>query len=517
MTIVVNNETTAVTIVHIEKNRVFAVQSLYLSLYKEIHFMKREPRSMTRFPRTFWIANVMELFERWAWYGIFIILAIYLTGSTDEGALGFTQIQKGYLMGTVVGILYILPTITGAIADKFGYKRILILSYLILASGYFLMGYAKSYTGMFTVFMYVALGAGLFKPVISATIAQTTNKNNATVGFGIFYMIVNIGAFLGPVTAAKLRILDWQYAFMISSAAILINLVLVLLFYHEPLREKSKDPLGKTLIQIIHNLGTALKDFKLILFLFIVIGFWTMYNQLFFTLPVFIDQWVDTGIVLRNIRSFWPWLAGFLENNEQGINAELLVNIDALYIILFQVLISWLIKRIKPVNTIIAGFLISAIGIGLWFVTQNGMYLFITILIFAVGEMASSPRILEYIGNIAPKDKVAMYMGTYYLPLAGGNFLAGILSGDVYAKMSDKLSLLQEEVAARGLDIPAIKDGFSKNDYYHMAGELMGMNQAELTQYLWSTYDPGNIWIVFSGIGIGTVVLLFLFDRYILE
>ncbi len=479
--------------------------------------MENNKRSSKFFPRTFWVANLMELFERWAWYGIFIILAIYLTGSTDEGALGFTQVQKGYLMGTVVGILYILPTITGAIADKFGYKRILILSYLILASGYFLMGFARSYAGMFIIFLYVALGAGLFKPVISATIARTTNKSNATVGFGIFYMIVNIGAFLGPVTAAKMRILDWQYAFTISSVAILINLLLVLLFYKEPAREKSNEPLGKTLMSIIQNLGIALKDYKLILFLFIVIGFWTMYNQLFFTLPVFIEQWVDTGIVLKNIQSVWPWLAGFLENDKHGINAELLVNIDALYIVILQVFISWLIKKIKPVNTIMAGFLISAIGIGLWFITQNGMYLFITILIFAVGEMTSSPRILEYIGNIAPKDKVAMYMGTYYLPLAGGNFLAGILSGDVYAKMSDKLSLLQEEVSIRGLNIPNISEGFTKNDYYQKAGELMGMSQAELTGYLWTTYQPGNIWMVFTGIGIGTVVLLFLFDKFVLE
>jgi len=479
--------------------------------------MKRDPRNITRFPRTFWIANVMELFERWAWYGIFIILAIYLTGSTDEGALGFTQVQKGYLMGTVVGILYILPTITGAIADKFGYKRMLILSYLILASGYFLMGYAKSYAGMFLVFLYVAVGAGLFKPVISATIARTTTKETATVGFGIFYMIVNIGAFLGPVTAAKMRVLDWQYAFMISSAAILINLVLVLILYKEPARDKISEPLGKTIRSIFANLFTALKDLKLIFFLIIIVGFWTMYNQLFFTLPVFIDQWVDTNVVYRNIHSVWPWLAGFLANEELGINAELLVNIDALYIVILQVLISWMIKRIKPVNTIITGFLISAIGIGLWFVTQNGMYLFITILIFAVGEMASSPRILEYIGNIAPKDKVAMYMGTYYLPLAGGNFLAGILSGDVYANMSDKISLLQVEVAKRGIDLPEISSSFTQNEYFNAAANALGMNAQELTNYLWTTYHPGDIWMVFTGIGLGTVVLLFLFDKFVLR
>jgi dipeptide/tripeptide permease len=459
----------------------------------------------------------MELFERWAWYGMFILLALYFTGSKDEGALGFSQAQKGLLMGTVVGILYVLPTVTGAIADKFGYKRILIISYLILGSGYLLMGYVTTYTSMFIAFLYLAIGAGLFKPVISATITKTTTEKTASIGFGIFYMIVNVGAFVGPVVASKLRETDWQYAFWMSSAAILLNLVLVMLFYREPERETSKKPLGKTIGEIIINLGKALTDYKLVVFLVIIIGFWTMYNQLFFTLPVFIEQWVNTSSIYNWLEGFWPWMADFIGTEQGAINPEMIVNVDALYIVLFQVLVSSLIMRFKPVNTIITGFLISSVGIALWFVTQNGFYLFLSILIFATGEMASSPRILEYIGKIAPKDKVAMYMGTYYLPLAGGNFLAGILSGDVYTRMSDKYYLLSIELQKRGLEIPEISEDFSKNDYFNRAGEMLGMSNAELTDFLWVQYQPSDIWMLFTGIGLSTVVLLFLYDRLLLK
>jgi len=469
------------------------------------------------FPGTFWTANVMELFERWAWYGMFILLALYFTGSTDDGGLGFTQSQKGLLMGTVVGILYVLPTITGAIADKFGYKRILILAYLILGSGYLLMSYVTTYTSMFLAFLYLAVGAGLFKPVISATIAKTTTKRNASIGFGIFYMIVNVGAFVGPVVASKLRELDWKYAFWMSAAAILVNILLVFFFYKEPEREKVKEPLSKTIKDIFTNLGKALTDFKLVVFLLIIVGFWTMYNQLFFTLPVFIEQWVNTSSIYNWVSGFWPWMADFIGTDHGTVNPEMIVNVDALYIVFFQVLVSSLIMRYKPVNTIIAGFFISSIGIALWFVTQNGFYLFLSILIFATGEMASSPRILEYIGKIAPKDKVAMYMGTYYLPLAGGNFLAGILSGDVYTNMSDKYHLLSLEIRKRGLEIPEISDTFSKNDYFSKAGEQMGMSHAELTNFLWINYQPSDIWMLFSGIGLSTVVLLFLYDRLLLK
>jgi len=479
--------------------------------------MTTNNKKLFGFPGTFWTANVMELFERWAWYGLFILLALYFTGSTDDGALGFSQSQKGLLMGTVVGILYVLPTITGAIADKFGYKRILIISFLILSSGYLLMAYATTYTSMFMAFMYVGLGAGLFKPVISATITKTTTEKTASIGFGIFYMIVNIGAFVGPVVASKLREISWEYAFWMSSAAILLNLILLLLFYKEPEREKVNEPLGKTIGDIVKNLGTALTDFKLVIFLLIIVGFWTMYNQLFFTLPVFIEQWVNTSIIYDWVAGFWPWMANFIGTENGTVNPEMIVNVDALYIVIFQVLVSSLIMKYRPVNTIITGFLISSIGIAIWFITQNGFYLFLSILIFATGEMASSPRILEYIGKIAPKDKVALYMGTYYLPLAGGNFLAGILSGDVYTRISDKYYLLALETQKRGFDIPEISDSFSKNDYFSRAAEMMEMSQMELTNFLWVNYQPSNIWMLFSGIGLSTVVLLFLYDRLLLS
>ena len=467
------------------------------------------------FPRTFWVSNIMELFERWGWYGMFIPLALYLTGSTDTGALGFTQTQKGVLVGTVVMILYFLPTITGAIADKFGYKKVLILSYLILASGYFLMGLAKSYPGMWAAFLYVALGAGLFKPVVSASIAKTTNESNSSIGFGIFYMIVNVGAFIGPFVAALLRQTDWQLVFTMSSIAIALNLVLVILFYKEPLQERSSEPLGKTVVSILKNIGLALSDLKFLAFLIIIIGFWTMYNQLFYTLPVFIEQWMDTGGIYLFINNISPSLASFIGTDDGRISPEMLVNIDALYIVIFQIAISALVMKYRPMNTMITGIFICIVGIGLWFVTQNAAYLFISIFIFATGEMSSSPKILEYIGRIAPKDKVALYMGCYYIPMAAGNFFAGLLSGGVYEKLSDKTSLLRKEVESRGLDIPEVSGTFTQNDFFFFLSQLMEMTRQELTDYLWITYNPSKIWIVFTAIGLATVISLVIYQKIV--
>jgi dipeptide/tripeptide permease len=459
----------------------------------------------------------MELFERWAWYGMFILLAIYLTGSTDEGMLGFSQEQKGVLMGTVVGLLYFLPTITGAIADRYGYKKVLIIAYIILSTGYLFMGYVKGYGGMWIAFLYLAVGAALFKPVISATISKTSTKETASIGFGIFYMIVNVGAFIGPYVASELREISWKLPFIMASIVIVVNLILVVLFYKEPLVERKQEPLLQSLKTIFQNIVTALTDLKFLVFLIIVIGFWTMYNQLFYTLPVFIEQWVDTSKIYQAIHSFWPGFAEAIGTPEGTILAEKLVNIDALYIVIFQVLISSLVIKYRPLNTMITGFLLCTIGISLWFITMDGRYLFITIFIFAVGEMAGSPKILEYIGNIAPKDKVALYMGCYFIPMSGGNFFAGLISGSVYSNMSDKVNLVKQEIATRGLSIPDISGSFTQNAFLDKAANMLGMTQQQMTQYLWETYHPQDFWMVCAGIGLFTVIALFVFDRMVLS
>ncbi|MCD6333292.1 MAG: MFS transporter [Bacteroidales bacterium] len=471
-----------------------------------------------KLPAPFWWANVMELFERLAWYGMFIPLALYLTGSTDTGALGFSQVQKGTLMGTVVAVLYFLPVITGAIADKFGFKKTLVVAYVILSSGYFVMGQVHSYAPVFLVFLWVALGAGLFKPVVQATVGKTTDKDTSSIGFGFFYMIVNVGAFIGPALASFLRGFSWSYVFTMSAIAILLNLLIVLIFFKEPSRERNMDSLGKAILQIFKNILIALSDLKFLVFLVLIIGFWTMYNQLFYTLPVFIDQWVHTGQMFEALHRFWPWLAGAVDTqHEARVASEMLVNTDALFIVFFQILISSLVMRWKPLNAMISGMLVCAFGMSLTLLTQNGFFLVTSIFIFAVGEMSSSPKISEYVARIAPKDKIALYMGCSFLPLAGGNFFAGMISGGVYQRLSDKITLLQQEVAVRGLDIPSISDHFTQNQYIHRAAELMGMNNRQLTDYLWQQYHPNRIWLVIFGIGIGTVILMYLYDKLMLK
>lgn len=470
-----------------------------------------------KFPLSFWIANTMELFERWAWYGLFMVLAIYFTGNKETGALGFSQQEKGYLMGTVVALLYFLPILTGTIADRIGYKRSLFIAYIILISGYLMLGTFTNFYAVFFAFLYLASGAALFKPVISATIAKTTNSSNSSLGFGIFYMIVNIGALLGPIAASKLRESSWSFVFYSSASAITLNLIL-LIFYKEPLQiKKDKKTFKELITQEFNKILLALSDKKLIFLLLIIVGFWTMYNQLFYTLPVFVDQWVDTSILFDKLYSISPFLASKIGTSNGVILPEMLLNIDALYIVCFQLLISTIVAKFLPLKTMMSGFIISSIGIGLTFITQNPIFLLFAIFIFGIGEMIASPKITEYIGKIAPPDKIALYMGCSYLPFSLGSFFAGIISGNVYVKMSDKFSLLRIDLISKNINLPQINENYSTNDFFLEAASKLNMSEKVLTNYLWETYHPFNVWILITSIGLLASLMLYLYNKKIIR
>ena len=479
--------------------------------------MSQISNTFKKFPRTFWIANTLELFERWAYYGMFAVISVYLTDPVSVGGLGFTQEERGVMQAIATGILYLLPILGGAIADRFGYRKVLLGAFATLAAGYFAMGFSSTYGAVFVAFLFVALGGAFFKPVIVATVSKTTTKDTDTLGFGIFYMIVNIGGFIGPFVASKLRDISWTYVFIMSAAVILLNIVL-LFFYKEPKREKEKESekLSETLQKLFTNTITVLKDTRFVIFLLIITGMWMMYMQIFFTLPVYITEWVDTSDVF-NSSSVIASIFGTIESGKGIIRPEMILNIPALTIIVFQVFMSNRLNNVKPVHSMIVGIMVIAIGFGIFSFTSWGLYLVIGIVILAFGEMASSPRIQEYISGIAPRDKVALYMGYSFLPVAGGNVFGGLLSGSLYGKLSDKYAFLKDYIAREGIDkMEHIKD-MDGAILFNQTVEKLGVSPEELTGILYSQYHPGNIWLVFSAIGIATSILLFLYNRLVLK
>jgi dipeptide/tripeptide permease len=379
----------------------------------------------------------------------------------------------------------------------------------------------KSFASVFVIYLFLAVGAALFKPIISATVAKTTDEETSSIGFGIFYMMVNIGAFIGPFVTGFVRKFSWDYVFYSSAAVIAMNFILVTFFYKEPVQKvvtnKQKDSFTRQISHIFGNIVKALSDWRFSLFLLIISVFWTMYLQFYMSLPVFIDQWVNTSIVFDFLNRFWPWLARQLGTTEGTIPAEYLMNVDAGAIILLQIIISYIAMRYKPLSAMIVGILIASMGLGLSLATQNGLYLIVALIIFSIGEMSSSPKITEYIGRIAPSDKTALYMGCSFIPVAIGNIFAGIVSGNVYQNISDKITLTQKEVLFRSIDLPAISSSFTKNEYFRSAASKMNMNTDELTHFLWNKYHPSSFWMVVAGIGVSASLILFFYDRLIIK
>jgi proton-dependent oligopeptide transporter, POT family len=466
--------------------------------------MSNLSKVLKKLPRVFWISNIMELFERWAWYGFYNAFALYLTLSKDTGALGFTQVEKGAIIGTGSMLLYFLPLITGAIADRIGFKKVLILSFTAYIAGYIMVGTAESFPMAFAAYIFLAVAGALFKPIISGMIAKTTDEETSSVGFGIFYMMVNIGGFVGPFIAGFLYKVSWNLVFAMSVAAIAINYIFVFFFFSEPDREPSDKTFMENIGIAFRNIFNTLIDWRYDLFLLIMAVFWTAFNQLFYSFPVFLDQWVD----MNRLSAFFGLAPG-------TITAPTVASMDAFFIIVLQIYISSQSMKLKPLHSMIAGITILAAGLFLMFVTQNPWLVILGVLIFAIGEMASSPKYTEYVGRIAPADKKALYMGTSFLPIALGHFAAGWISGKPFEIVADKYYLLTQALTEKGLVLS--QDGLTQNEFFIKAQGMMNMDSEKLTRYLWDSYHPSNIWFLFTGIAVSGSLLLFLYDRFIIQ
>jgi POT family proton-dependent oligopeptide transporter len=530
-------------------------------------------QTITSFNKTFWLASFMELMERWAWYGIFTLFGLYLVGSTDEGGLGFNHIQKGNIMANVTAVLYLLPLFFGVIADRIGYKLSLIIAYVIMIFGYYMMGEVSTYWGMYMIFLMVAIGAAFFKPVASAIVARNTDETTGTMGFGIFYMMVNIGGFIGPAMSSYLRTeYGWKIIFIQAAVVIGINLLTVIFFFKEPKKEAvAKEPIGTEIKNSLLNIVEALKDKRLAVLLLLMVGFWTMFNQLFYTLPNFIEDWVDSSALSNWINQNLPFLGTIMTQDGQ-VKAEWFSNLDAFMIIILQVTVSYFVIKMRHIHAIIRGAVIATIGVSLTFFTSNPLFTILGTMIFAIGEMMSSPTLSSFIALITPKGKEGLYQGTYFLPVAAGNFFTGFIAGDLYEKWSDKLALLKSEMAQRqipmpnvvskeqfieqgakalkmnitqfetqfhlkdakldyaaigqqfkdlaaqkGIDVSSISTPFSKSEYFAMAEQKLGMTHWEMTNMLWQSYNPNKIWYVVCAVGLVSIVALIIYDQMVVR
>jgi dipeptide/tripeptide permease len=360
------------------------------------------------FPRVFWVANSVEIMERFAYYGIYFGFGIYMA------SLGYSRAQLGIVQSIFLLLSYGIPVISGTFADRYGFKKVLIVSYLAYLPTILLLIYTKSFSGIVLTMLSIGLAAGIFKPLIAATVRAVTDRTNKTLGFGIFYAMVNIGGSFGPIVLGKLRAISWDYAFMAAAASVTLMLIVTIFFYEEPEREIE----GATLGQKFKDIGIALSDLKFTTLL-VILGafFWLLYESM--------------AAVLGS------GLAGFFSQvDENGVRRILgeTISHTGWIIMVLQVFVSSAAERFRAMPTFLVGLLLISVGfvvIGFANISAPAM-IFLGIMIFAVGEMVSSPRIQEYITWIAPKEKAGMYMGMNFLSVMIGAAFSGVTYTSLY-------------------------------------------------------------------------------------
>lgn len=398
------------------------------------------------FEGPFWVANISELFERLSYYAAFSSLPLYL-----HDKLAFPTEQTGKLTGFFGGLVWFLAIFGGAIADKLGFRRALSLAYLILATAYFLLGSLAApwlepvrgvislKTLLFLILILPALGIAMVKPSVVGTTARASKESVRTLGFSLYYTLVNIGGALGPWVAAIVHErLSVENVFRVAALSVFLMFFMVLIFFREP--RKSGDAPPPSIGQTARNFLTVIGNPKFVIFLLIFSGFWIVYWQMYISLMLYVHANIDAHATER------------------------ILSTDAIAVISAQVLITFLTKKIPAFRAITLGTLIASLS---WLVivarpTIPGTVLALVVL--ATGEMILSPRYYEYVSRLAPPDQQGTYLGFAFVPIGIGSLAGGPLGGWL------------------------------------------------IHRYVEVEHTPAMVWWWFSGIGVASALLLWIYD-----
>ncbi len=445
------------------------------------------------FPRSFWTANLTELFERGAYYAMASFVVLYL------GQLGFGAYWPSFLSSSVLwGLVYFLPILSGTIADNIGFKKSLLIAFVLLAAGYFGMGYPVWFGGevlnniigsevtaslnvilpiIFGIFM-IGVGGSIIKPCISGTVQKTAGAR-ATLGFGIFYMVINIGSLFGRgISFIMRKQYDLSYIFAVSVFFSVLAFFAVLFLYTDPDKElgqsKTEKKPKKSLFRILADMVLVLKNLRFVMFLLVSSGFFFIYSQVYNVLPLYLKRVVELDPAVDLITMANPFV-----------------------IVFFQLLVTKKFGKMKPINSIIVGIVIIGVAMVinlipifmsggvrslslLEFLPLGSIFITLTVGLIAFGELFTAARTYEYIGALAPKGQEGLFLGYANLPMAIGAIIGGPAGAFIF-----------NEIMCKG----AVK----------LESGLLELNP------LWNSAG----WLILMGIGIASAFSMWIYNKWL--
>ncbi|MDP2313055.1 MAG: MFS transporter [Pseudomonadota bacterium] len=541
------------------------------------------------FDRVFWLCIFMELMERMAYYGVRLVVPVYMVLGVGDGGPGLDHVQKGTILACWAAMQSWLPTFAGGFSDRYGYKRTIAVSVFLKAGGYFLMSQADGFGSMLIGTQLLAAGTGLFKPGIQGTMAHSIVKSRGaeSMGWGLFYQSVNVGAAVSAYIPMYTRdVFGWPSVFLACTAIVLVNLI-PLFFYEDPVDERTHGADERSVFALVkESVGNLFTSPVLLGFIFISAGFWFSFHQLFDMLPNYVDDWTDTTVLLRDIGAtfgFESYTAAAAAG--ETISQERLLNVNALMIMFTMFVFAWLSGKLRVLTSTMVGMGIATAAFGLFVFTANVYLVLLGVVVFTVGEMLSSPKRQEYMSSLAPPGKRALFLGYANMPDGIGWVLGSLVAGSTYEEHGDKVNLARAHLAtvtdpaavqaartwistvtdraaqAAGMTPDAAKEWLATQGTSPAAlaeiqkkldapiaqglAEVAALPDAALVQrvaelvprgevidhlvasvpslvdasgareFLFASYDPGQVWIPFIAISAVSVVGMFFYDRWV--
>jgi dipeptide/tripeptide permease len=412
----------------------------------------------------FWIVGGMEMVERLAYYGVKAVAVLYAKDPVSKGGLGINLTDFGTILLVWALIQSLLPVFTGGLSDRYGYKETIFVSTVVKIMGYLVMAFFPTYWGFFGGAVLLATGTAIFKPGIQGTLVKSTTRENSSMAWGIFYQTVNIGGFMGPLVAGLMRKMAWQNVFFACAAIICLNFLLLLTYKEvgkdERLERNRKVKDGELEQESLWRESLReLAKTHVWLYLLIFSGFWFMFNALFDVLPAHIDDWVNSADI---VSAFFgdggtdnAFIKFFVVMNEDGtrIEPEGMLNLNAGLIMTTCFLFAYFSGRMRATTSMFVGTLMATAALFLSGYATAGWAMVFAIGTFSVGEMLSSPKFSEFIGNFAPDDKKAMYLGFSQIPLAIGWTLEAQIGPWLYDVFASKDQFSRDLVADTGREL----------------------------------------------------------------